>query len=58
METIEIIIDYEDDEGGTGANFNFNWAIEKYSHKPLFEGVMIWTTRHQGVSFTTTGVNL
>lgn len=58
METLEIIIAYDDDEGGTGANFNFNWAIKKNSEKPLFEAVMIWTTGYQGISFTTYGVNL
>lgn len=57
METLEIVIDYHDIEGGTGGNFNFNWAVKNKHEEPLFEAVMIWTTGHQGISFTTRGVN-
>lgn len=55
METVEIVIDEIDKEGGTGANFLFNWAVPAQAHEPLFEGVMISTSGQQGLSFTTQG---
>lgn len=55
METVEIVIDEMDKEGGTGANFLFNWRIKPESNEPLFEGVMISTSGQQGLSFTTQG---
>lgn len=58
METVEIVIDEHDAEGGTGANFLFTWAKKKASHKPYFEAVMISTSGQQGLSFSTQGVNL
>lgn len=56
LETIEIIVDEKDKQGGTGANFIFEWAIRPSSHEPLFEAVMISTSGQQGISFTTSGV--
>ena len=55
LETVEIIIDQQDREGGTGANFIFDWAVAKNANEPLFEGVMISTYGQQGLSFTTRG---
>ncbi|MBB4080564.1 hypothetical protein GGR28_003199 [Lewinella aquimaris] len=56
METVEIVIDERDKEGGTGANFLFEWAAPPTANPPLFEAVMISTSGQQGLSFTTTGV--
>jgi len=58
METVEIVIDEIDQEGGTGANFLFDWQINPVSNEPLFEGVMISTSGQQGLSFTTRGIKL
>ncbi|KAA3619305.1 MAG: DUF3124 domain-containing protein [Calditrichaeota bacterium] len=55
METVEIVIAELDKEGGTGANFIFDWKIRPSSNEPLFEGVMISTSGQQGLSFTTQG---
>lgn len=55
METVEIIIDEKDQEGGTGANFIFEWSKLEDSSDPIFEAVMISTSGQQGISFTTTG---
>ncbi len=55
METVEIVIDEKDQEGGTGANFLFDWTINPNTHEPLFESVMISTSGQQGISFTTQG---
>ena len=58
METVEIIIDELDREGGTGANFLFDWAIKPGINEPYFEAVMISTSGQQGLSFTTQGQHL
>lgn len=55
LETVEIIIDEMDNQGGTGGNFIFEWKINARSSEPLFEGVMISTLGQQGLSFTTQG---
>jgi hypothetical protein len=55
LETIAIVIDEKDKEGGTGANFLFDWKMNKNTSEPLFEGVMISTSGQQGLSFTTQG---
>lgn len=58
METVEIIIDEEDQDGGTGANFIFDWEVPVEALPPHFEAVMISTYGQQGLSFTTQGVIL
>lgn len=55
METVEIVIDEIDKEGGTGANFLFDWKAGKNANEPFFEAVMISTSGQQGLSFTTQG---
>jgi hypothetical protein len=55
METVQIVIDGIDNEGGTGANFVFDWKIKLKSNEPIFEAVMINTFGNQGISFVTTG---
>lgn len=58
METIEIVIAAKDQEGGTGANFMFDWRIKPGSNEPLFEGIMISTSGQQGLSFSTRGIRV
>ncbi len=55
METIEIVIDEHDREGGTGANFIFDWKTAPGVAEPHFEAVMISTSGQQGLSFATSG---
>jgi hypothetical protein len=55
LETIEIVIEEIDVEGGTGSNFVFDWKIPKSASEPLFEGIMNSTTGQQGISFVTEG---
>ena len=55
METVQIVIDGVDNEGGTGANFIFDWQIKHQTREPLFEAVMISTYGQQGISFVTEG---
>lgn len=56
METVSIVIDEVDKEGGTGANFLFDWAIKPTTTEPIFEGIMLSTSGR--ISFTTQGVRL
>lgn len=56
METVAIVIDEVDQEGGTGANFLFDWAIKPTTTEPIFEGVQLSTAGR--ISFTTHGVRL
>ncbi|MGY5355027.1 DUF3124 domain-containing protein [Wenyingzhuangia sp. IMCC45467] len=58
METVEVVIDETDKEGGTGGNFMFDWIIKPTSNQPLFEAIMISTSGQQGLSFTTTGIKV
>ncbi len=55
LETIHIIIEETDKQGGAGANFIFDWKAKPTAPSPLFEAVMISTSGSQGISFTTTG---
>lgn len=57
METVEIVIDEDDEAGGTGANFMFEWKKTHKSDEPFFEAIMISTSGSQGLSFTTYGKN-
>lgn len=59
LETVEIIIDETDTEGGVAGNFLFEWATNgKQVNDPFFEAVMISTRGQQGLSFTTHGIKL
>lgn len=58
METVEIVIDETDREGGTGGNFLFDWKIKPNSIEPLFEAIMISTSGQQGLSFSTQGLRV
>ncbi|WP_430811982.1 MULTISPECIES: DUF3124 domain-containing protein [unclassified Carboxylicivirga] len=58
LETIEIVIEEQDIDGGSGANFVFDWAAADTKNPPLFEAVMISTHGQQGLSFITRGVQI
>jgi hypothetical protein len=55
LETVEIVIDENDEHGGSGANFIFEWSANSKTPEPLFEALMISLRDSQGLSFTTTG---
>ncbi|WBU89520.1 DUF3124 domain-containing protein [Cellulophaga omnivescoria] len=58
MESLAIVIDEHNKDGGTGGNFIFNWKINNQTSNPLFEGVFISTKGQQGLSFVTQGKTL
>ena len=58
LETVEIIIEEYDMEGGSGANFVFDWAMKNDINPPLFEAVMISPYEQHGLAFTTRGIRI
>lgn len=58
MQSIEYVIEENDTEGGTGANFIINWGGNTADLSPMFQGVMISTNGQQGISFSTEGVSI
>lgn len=58
METVEIVVEEDHEQGGSGGNFVFHWASKSEHIKPLFQAVMISASGQQGISFTTQGVDL
>ena len=58
MQSIEYVIEEDDDVGGSGANFIINWGATTSKVKPIFQGVMISTHGQQGISFLTEGVSI
>ena len=58
METVEIVLNRTSREGGSGANFVFDWSTKEGSSAPIFDGVMISTSGQQGLSFNTIGIRI
>ncbi|MFK7947275.1 MAG: DUF3124 domain-containing protein [Saprospiraceae bacterium] len=58
MQSIEYVIDEDDETGGTGANFIVHWGAMNDRLIPVIQGVMISTHRQQGISFVTEGVSI
>ncbi|MFC4097089.1 DUF3124 domain-containing protein [Euzebyella saccharophila] len=55
LETIDYVIEEQDKEGGSGANFIIHW-YGKSSLNPLFQAVMVGGLGSQAFSFTTEGI--
>lgn len=55
FETIEYVVDQQDNSGGSGANFVIEWHGSKKLN-PLFQAVMIGGLGNKTFSFTTEGV--
>ncbi len=55
METLDIVIEETDKQGGTGGNFIFEWKTKAHTPEPLFESIMISTSGQQGLSFSVRG---
>ena len=51
LESIELVVEEEENKGGAGANFIIEWAATKYADQLLIQSVMISTYGQQGVSF-------
>lgn len=57
LETIDYVIDEDDVEGGSGANFLIDWGANN-SIKPVFQAVMIGMIGQHAFSFTTDGTSI
>lgn len=55
LQTVNYLVEYKEQEGGTGANFIVEWAAEKEVTEPVIEAVMIGTSSSLGISFVCTG---
>jgi len=53
LESVEFVVDEEEQIGGAGANFIVNWGGSIYSDQLMIQSVMIGTYGQQGVSFIT-----
>jgi len=58
LETVEIVINSMDIEGGTGSNFIFEWKKKIDSPEPIFEAVMNSKQGTQGIAFTTHAIRI
>jgi len=54
LETIDYVIDEEDDTGGSGANFLIHWG-SNHKSKPIFQAIMLGGVGSQGITFTAAG---
>lgn len=57
LETIDYVIDEEDDTGGSGANFLIYWGSNK-KITPIFESIMVGGIGSQGITFTAQGLTV
>lgn len=57
MESIDYVIEQQDNSGGSGANFLIDWYSKKQLN-PLFQAVMVGGLGAQAFSFTTDGIEL
>lgn len=53
LESIELVVEEKDTEGGASANFIIEWAATSYSDQLLIQSIMIGTYSQQGISFLT-----
>lgn len=59
MESIEYIVEQDDDSGGAGANFIVEYkANALMRNKPIVEAIMMGSISHYGYSFKSEGVEL
>ncbi len=58
METIDYVIERDDDSGGSGANFIVTLDAKADFMNPIVQAVMIGNSSNQGISFVTDGVSI
>ena len=54
--TLEVVVEEQGEDGGSGDNFLVRWSSAYQVTPPLVESVMIGTASAQGISFTSRGV--
>lgn len=56
LATTEVVVNRDDTEGGSGANFLVEWNARQPVSEPIVEAVMIDTSSQLGISFARRGV--
>ena len=56
MNSVEFVVEEEENEGGAGANFIIEWSAKKQVLAPLIQAVMLTTFDRSGISFVVNGV--
>ena len=51
LESVEFVVEEDEQAGGAGANFIVKWGATRYSDQMLIQSVMISTYGQQGMSF-------
>lgn len=51
LETVEFLVEKQDTQGGSGANFIIIWDASKPVYEPIVEAVMIGLTKEHSISF-------
>lgn len=51
LESVEFVVEEDEQVGGAGANFVVKWGATRYSDQMLIQSVMISTYGQQGMSF-------
>lgn len=57
LESLDYVIDEEDDTGGTGANFMLEWYAER-PLRPIVQAVMMSSIGNRAVAFTAEGIEV
>ncbi len=55
LQTINVVVEKNNSNGGTGANFIVEWQSTENAVSPLVEAVMINASSNLGIAFTTSG---
>jgi len=53
LESIEFVVEHEENKGGAGASFLVEWGAEKNASQLLIQAIMTGTSNQQGLSFST-----
>jgi hypothetical protein len=51
LETVEFLVEKQDTQGGSGANFIIIWDASKPVYEPIIEAVMVGLTKEHSISF-------
>lgn len=53
LESIEFVVEHQEDKGGAGASFLVEWGADRNACQLLIQAVMTGTSNQQGLSFLT-----
>lgn len=53
LETVEFLVEAQDTQGGSGANFIITWDAGEPVYQPIIEAVMVGLTKEHSISFIT-----